>query len=73
MTIYKNPWHKPQNPIYGPENYSTEAKPVLYRDHLIYERIAGHVWDVVKDGSCITQLAGLNGAKRAIDNLLATA
>lgn len=57
----------------GPENYSTDAKPVLYRDYLIYQRIAGHVWDVVKDGACITQLAGLNGAKRAIDELRATA
>ena len=56
--------------MYGPENYSTDEKPVLYRDHLIYERIEGCVWDVVKDGSCITQLAGLNGAKRAIDKLL---
>jgi len=69
MTTYKNPWHKPQNPMYGPENYSTDSKPVLYCNYLIYERIAGHVWDVVKDGACITQLAGLNGAKRAIDNL----
>jgi hypothetical protein len=69
MTIYKNPWYKPQNPLYGPENYSTDENPVLYRDYLIYQRIFGHVWDVVKDGACVTQLAGLNGAKRAIDEL----
>lgn len=72
MNTYKNPWHKPQNPIYGPENYLTESKPILYRNYLIYERIAGHVWDVVKDGECITQMAGLNGAKRAIDKLQVT-
>ena len=73
MNTYKNPWHKPQNPMSGPENYSTDSKPVLYRDYLIYERISGNVWDVVKNGACITQMAGLNGAKRAIDNLQATA
>ena len=59
--------------MYGPENYSTDAKPVLYRDYLIYERIVGHVWDVVKNGSCIAQMAGPNGAKRAIDKLKAAA
>ena len=71
MTTYKNPWHKPLNAIYGPVEYSTDAKPVLYRDYLIYERILGHCWDVVKDGACVTQLAGPNGAKRAIDKLTA--
>jgi hypothetical protein len=71
MTIYKNPWYKPQNPMYGPENYSTDEKPVLYCNYLVYERIKGHVWDVVKDGTCVTQLAGLNGAKKAIDELQA--
>lgn len=70
MTTYKNPWHKPINNIYGPENYSTDEAPTEYRNYLIYERIFGRVWDVVKDGKCITQLAGLNGAKRAIDKLL---
>jgi len=69
MTTYRNPWYKPKNPTYGPENYWTDSKPILYRDHLIYERITGHVWDVVKDDACITQMAGPNGAKRAIDKL----
>ena len=71
MTTYKNPWHKPLNNMYGPAMYSTDAKPVKYRDYLIYERIPGTCWDVVKDGECVTQLAGPNGAKRAIDKLTA--
>jgi hypothetical protein len=27
------------------------------------------VWDVVNDGVCLTQMAGLSGARRAIDDL----
>ena len=69
MTTYKNPWHKPTNPNYGPFEYSTDTKPSEYKGYLIYERIAGHCWDVVKDGACITQLAGPNGARPAIDKL----
>lgn len=51
VSTYKNPWHKPNNPIlYGPEYYTTDAKPQDYKGYLIYERITGNVWDVVKDG-----------------------
>lgn len=67
MATYKNPWHKPTKPEYGPAMYSTDVKPVEYRGYLIYQRIHGHVWDVVKDGVCITQRAGPNGARRFID------
>ena len=69
MTTYKNPWHKPLNPIYGPREYETNAKPSEYGGFLIYERISGICFDVVKDGACVTQLAGPNGARRAIDKL----
>jgi len=67
---YKNPWHKPGKPEYGPVMYSTEVKPVEYRGYLIYERISGSVWDVVKDGVCVTQMAGPRGARQAIDERL---
>lgn len=71
MTTYKNPWHKPNNrDLYGPEYYTTGEKPQEYKGYLIYERITGNVWDVVKDGVCITQLAGPNGARSAIDKIL---
>lgn len=64
---YINPWHKPGRPEYGPREYQTNARPTSYRGYLIYPRIAGSVWDVVKDGACVTQRAGMEGAKRAID------
>lgn len=71
MTQYINPWFKSyMKTEYGPRYYTTDVKPTKYRGYLIYERIKGSVWDVAKDGECITQMAGLNGAKRAIDNLL---
>lgn len=65
---YRNPWHK-TNGDCGPALYKTEAEPMKYRGFLIYERIKGVVWDVVKDGECVTQRAGLNGAKEAIDQM----
>jgi hypothetical protein len=66
-TRYKNPWHKPGKPEYGPAFYETTARPTEYHGCLIYQRIKGACWDVVRDGACIHQMAGLNGAKRAID------
>jgi hypothetical protein len=69
MHAYQNPWHKPGKPHYGPATYETDAVPEEYRGHLIFERIPGRCWDVVKDGACLTQLAGPNGARRAVDAL----
>lgn len=66
-TSYKNPWHNPSNSMYGPERYYTHAEPKEYKGFLIYERITGSCWDVVKDGACVTQRAGPNGARRSID------
>ena len=68
---YRNPWHRPGHPEYGPASYVTDARPVEYRGFMIYQRIKGHVWDVVRNGQCITQLAGPNGARQAIDAILA--
>lgn len=68
MTSYTNPWHKPGKPEYGPAVYETEVAPTTYRDHLIYHRQA-QVWDVVKGGVCVTQRAGPDGARRAIDDI----
>jgi hypothetical protein len=66
---YSNPWHKRYKEEYGPEYYETKVNPIEYKGHLIFQRIEGRVWDVVKNGKCVTQRAGLNGAKRAIDLL----
>lgn len=69
MTTYRNPWHHPAHPQQGPREYTTDARPVAYRGYLIYPRIPGVVWDVVKGGECVTQRAGLSGAKAFIDEL----
>ena len=69
MTTYSNPLHKPDHPEFGPAQFETDAQPQEYRGHLIYHR-TGLVWDVVKEGVCILQTAGPNGAKRAIDKIL---
>ena len=49
--------------------YSTNAKPVEHAGCQIYERIPGYVWDVVRDGQCMTQMAGMNGAKLAAEKI----
>lgn len=68
ITHYKNPWHNPRLSHYGPEFYTTDETPEEYRGYLIYNRTPC-VWDVVKDGACVTQMAGPNGARQAIDKL----
>jgi hypothetical protein len=66
---YRNPWYKSDQGHYGPRYFETDAKPVEHAGHLIYQRVPGQVWDVVKDGVCLTQLAGPNGAKEAAEKL----
>ena len=61
MTRYRNPWHKPGKPEYGPAFYETVVSAKGCNGYLIYHRHVS-VWDVVKDGVCITQRAGPNGA-----------
>ena len=46
----------------------TDAKPIEYKGYLIYERIKGVCFDIVKNGVCVCMRAGINGAKSAIDN-----
>jgi hypothetical protein len=46
----------------------TDSKPVEHKGYLIYERIKGVCFDVVKKGVCVGMYAGINGAKQAIDN-----
>jgi hypothetical protein len=61
MNTYRNPWFK-RNGSQGPEFYETDSKPFEHAGCLIYERIHGKCWDVVKDGVCQTQRAGKRGA-----------
>ena len=69
---YKNPWYKgPKNPEFGPEYFKTDGTPVEYRGYKIYNRVRGHIWDVVKNDVCLDQLSGASGARQAIDKLVA--
>lgn len=69
MARYRNPWHEPRDPRYGPAEYETDARPFAHAGCLIYERIAGRCWDVVKNGVCVTQRAGPRGAREAAEDL----
>lgn len=53
-----------------PEFYITDAKPIEYRGHTLYQRIHGRCWDVVRNGVCIGQYVGKSGATGFIDRLL---
>lgn len=66
---YQNPWYKPRRPEFGPKRFATTAKPMEYRGHQIYHRLP-QVFDVVRDGVCISQRAGMGGAKRHVDELV---
>jgi len=68
-SFYSNPWHKSGRPEYGPALYESKAAPTEHAGALIFERVAGRVWDVVVDGTCVTQRAGLRGAKQAAEDL----
>ena len=74
---YKNPWaslsDKNSGKGYFEYNESMYGPPKEYKGYLIYHRIrstskGGDCYDVVKAGVCLTQLAGPNGARKAIDN-----
>lgn len=65
-TTYRNPWHKIGRPEYGPAVYHTTARPMQMGSALVYERVKGHVWDVGVNGVCVTQRAGINGARRYV-------
>ena len=66
ITTYRNPWHHPSTREYGPGFYTTSAKPVEYRGYQIFHRLS---FDVVKDGCCVGQYHGINGAKQFVDKL----
>jgi len=62
MATYRNPWSDQRNP----QDYHTDAKPICHAGCEIYH-VAPQQWDVVKAGACISQRAGLDGAKLAAD------
>ena len=64
--VYKNSYST------GPDVFITESEPVCHAGAFIYERkdpdTGIPVWDVVIDGVCVAQRAGLNGAKEAAED-----
>lgn len=69
MNEYRNSFYHPLHSL-DPEIYQTEAKPVEYRGYLLYQRIKGRCWDVVRGGVCVGQYVGKSGATGFIDRLL---
>lgn len=74
MTTYKNSFYE-NDTKNRTKLLRTDAKPIEYCGYLIYHRIkstteSADVFDIVKDSVCIGMYAGINGAKKAIDNLI---
>jgi len=66
QTEYLNSWHSARS--IDPRIYRTDVTPIEYRGHQIFHRTE-HCFDVVSDGICIAQYAGLSGAKGIIDKI----
>jgi hypothetical protein len=64
-TTYRNPWHHSGH-LDSPEFFSTDKPALLWEGCEIFH-VLPEQWDVVKSGTCITQRAGLKGAKQAAE------
>ena len=71
MHTYTNPSHSPQYQGSKPL-IATNAAPEEYKGHLIFKIHKAH-FDVVQNGALVTQMAGLRGARDAIDRRVCTA
>ena len=69
-TTYKNLFY---NKHYqgSRERYECDKNPIIYRGYEIHQYSFSQ-WHIVIDGECIGMNAGLNGAKRRIDQILKT-
>jgi hypothetical protein len=65
FTEYKNSFYSARNQDSKPV-IQTTAVPVEYKGYLIYHRLS-MCFDIVIDGICIGMNAGINGAKKRID------
>ena len=65
-TTYKNPWYDPKNPNSRTE-FESDSEPTESNGCLIYIRqeFGYPVYDVVKDGVCVAQRNGPDGARVA--------
>lgn len=62
---YKNSFYSKTTPESKPVLF-TDATPIEYKGYLIYKRLP-ECFDIVIDGVCIAMCAGINGAKKRID------
>lgn len=62
--VYANPWAKP----FEPQEYRRTVEPIDHAGAQIF-RVCDKQYDVVKGGTCITQRAGLSGAKLAAESV----
>ena len=65
MHTYTNPFHSQQYQGSKPI-ITTNAAPEEYKGHLIFKIHKTH-FDVVQNGALVTQMAGLSGARAAVD------
>ena len=67
MATYANAFYQPRTNGSDPAVYATDVAPIEYRGFRIYQRLRKVCFDVVTDGVCVGQYAGLSGAKGLID------
>jgi hypothetical protein len=60
---YKNPWAK----SYEPQEYIRNCQPPIDHAGCKIYHVLPEQWDTVKNGVCIAQRCGLEGAKHAAD------
>lgn len=66
---YYNPFYSDK--YQGSKKYiEIRSEPIEFLGFLIYERVSGICFDIVKDGVCCGMYAGINGAKNAIKNII---
>ena len=68
---YRNPFHS-ANYTGSKPVIETSVKPTEYRGFLIFKIHSQH-FDVVKDGVLVSQMAGPNGARQAVDAAIGSA
>lgn len=67
---FKNSFHNPNNAPYSTEyhNYLADSFIETYKGYDIW-RYTISQWDIVKDGIVVGNYAGINGARRRIDEM----
>lgn len=66
---YKNPWHNPASSFSKPE-FVCHSHPINYMGYQIFHRGKSKsypIFDVLKEGACVTQRNSLNAAMNFID------